>query len=286
MYQSYLDVPAGPERIAFIEMLEKQTLRQIVQAVQELSLYYKRLFDTTPIPFGVDRDAHFSRLSEHLVRRAVDRAEIRPLDDYYEGEFDVRRVRWFPTPVGTVAQDLLVDAKASTETTRTRLSANQFPMPAEVLLPDGRIIRSGRSIAAHTIIRPRVIPAFAGPRQLSRTNPIAAITTTIFIHLHYATRPQQLRSIFLIAAPHQYLRRRYNPSWRTNHLWGAGPGPDDARRTRLNFRRLRENPFSRWRLQHLAYPNPARMSHTDPLWVDRDAAGAEISVSFDFVPAY
>lgn len=34
VYQSYLDVPAGPARIEFIETLERQTLRQLTQAVQ------------------------------------------------------------------------------------------------------------------------------------------------------------------------------------------------------------------------------------------------------------
>jgi hypothetical protein len=283
VYQTYLDVPAGPRRIEFIENLERETLRQLTQSVQEMSLYFKRLFDTTPVPFGVDRDSHFSRLCEHLVRRAVDRADIEPLDDYYEGEFDTRRVRWYPTSLGTIAQDLRVDAKASTETTRTRLSAQQFPMSAEIELANGTIIRSQRRIAPHTIIRPRLIPSVAGP-QRARTAAIAAITTTVFIHLHYAT-PQQLRSIFLIAAPHQYLKSRYNPSARTNHLWSAGPGPDDARRTRLNFRRLRDNPFSRWRLQHLIYPNPSLMTYTDPVWVDRDRDGNITAIPFDFVAA-
>jgi hypothetical protein len=271
----------------FIEELERETLRQIVQAVQELSLYSKRLFDTTPIPAsGRDRDAHISQMGEHLVRRAIDRAEVARIDDFYEGEFDSRRVRWMPTNYGTIAQDLRVDAKASTETSRIRLSAYQFPMEAEVLKQGGTapadVVRLRRIIEPHTILRPRRIPAALGAG--ARTRPIAAITTAVFIHLHYKT-PQQLRSIFVVAAPHQSLRRRYNPSWRINHLWGVGPGPTDPRAVRLNLSRLRGNPFSPWRVQRLVYADPTAITFTEPVWVDRDAIGAVVAAPFDFVPA-
>lgn len=50
--QSYLELPPGNERIAFIEELERQTLRQVTQAIQELSLYFKRMFDTTAKPYA------------------------------------------------------------------------------------------------------------------------------------------------------------------------------------------------------------------------------------------
>jgi hypothetical protein len=282
MYQSYLDAPEGPRRIELVELLEKQTLRQITQAMQELSLYCKRLFDTTAVPYDVSKPAHISRMSEHLVRRAVGRAEIAPIDDYYEGEFDVRRVRWLPTVFGTIAQDLRVDAKASTETSRVRLSAQQFPMAAEVEREGvGGIIRLRRTTQPHTLILPRAIPRADGTS--ARTGPIAAITTAVFIHLYYKT-PQQLRSIFLVAAPHQSLRGRYNPSWQRNFLWSAGPGPTDPRAVRLNLARLRENPYSRWRVQRLSYAHPRSFTYTDPVWSDRDESGNEVAQPFQFVP--
>jgi hypothetical protein len=94
---------------------------------------------------------------------------------------------------------------------------------------------------------------------------VAAITTVVFVALYY--KPT-LRSIILVASPHAELQSRYNPDPATNHIWAAGPAPDDPRGTRINLKKLRANPFSSWRVQELVYPDPGRISFTTPRWVD------------------
>lgn len=275
--QSYLDVPPGPQRIALVEQVERQTLRQLTQSVQELSLYFKRLFDTTPVPYGVSKSAHTARLAEHLVRSAVDRANIAPIDDFYEGDFDVRRVRWCPTVFGTLAQDLRVDAKASTERSRIRPSASQFSMPATITEPQsGRVVQNRRTVNPHIVLRPRVV---GGPKRSERTQAIAAITTVIYVHLHY--KPL-LKSILLVASPHAYLRRRYNPSSAVNHIWSVGPEPNDPRAVRLNIGLLSANPYSPWRVQELRYSDPREISFADPLWIDGPPRAGH---PFAYIPA-
>jgi hypothetical protein len=282
MVQSYLDVPAGSARVDFIEQLERQTLRQLTQSIQELSWYFKEMFDTTPVPYGVSRTAHLARLTEHLVRRAVDRAAIQPLDDYYEGDFDSRRVRWCPTYLGTVAQDLRVDAKAESERSRVRPSASQFSLKAEIE------VTSPQTGLTRTVVQDRiVVPHIALPTQLGITGAppadgsesVAAITTVVFVALFY--KPS-LRSIILVASPHAELQGRYNPDSAANYIWAAGPAPDDPRVTRINLKKLRANPFSSWRVQELVYPDPTGITFTAPVWVDGPPLTSQ---PFAFMPA-
>jgi len=266
--QSYLELPPGPTRIDFIEGLERQTLRQLTQSIQELSMYFKDMFDTTPIPYGVSRTAHLARLTEHLVRRAVDRAAIQPLDDYYEGDFDSRRVRWCPTSWGTVAQDLRVDAKAESERSRIRPSASQFSMRAEIAVTSSqtgllRTVTQDRIVVPHILLSTQLGTTGGPPSDESEA--VAAITTVIFIALYYRST---LRSIVLVASPHADLQNRYNPDAATNHIWAAGPAPDDPRGTRINLKKLRANPFSAWRVQELVYADPDQITFTTPVWVD------------------
>jgi hypothetical protein len=276
--QSYLDVPAGDARFEFIEQLERQSLRQLTQGIQELSRYFKDLFDNTPIPYGVSRTAHLARLTEHLVRRAVDRASIQPLDDYYEGDFDSRRVRWCPTTIGAVAQDLRVDAKAESERSRLRPSASQYSMRAHIEVTNRagvtRTVRQDRIVPPH-ILLPTQIDTDHAPASTDR---VAAITTVLFVALFYKPK---LRSIILIASPHQELQERYNPSPGINHIWQAGPGVDDARATRINLKLLQANPYSPWRVQELVYPDQDQLSFTRPIWVDGPPRAEH---KFAFVP--
>jgi len=279
--QSYLDVPEGAEREDFIEQLERQTLRQLTQSIQELSYYFKNMFESTRVPYGVTRTAHLARLTEHLVRRAVDRASIQPLDDYYEGDFDSRRVRWCPTTAGTVAQDLRVDAKAESERSRVRPSASQFSLKAEIAVKNPktgatRMVVQERIVVPHTMLPTQVSTSDAPGAASSQ---VAAITTVIFVALFYNP---DLRSIVLVASPHAELQGRYNPDTVTNHIWAAGPAPGDQRRTRINLKRLRSNPYSSWRVQELVYPNPAEISFTKPVWID---GPPKTEAVFSFIPA-
>lgn len=280
-FQSYLDVPAGADRTDFIEQLERQSLRQLTQAIQELSRYFKDMFDNTPIPYGVSKTAHLARLTEHLVRRAVDRAAIQPLDDYYEGDFDSRRVRWCPTSVGTIAQDLRVDAKAESERSRLRPSASQYSMRAHIEVTNRqgvtRTVRQDRIVPPHIMLPTQT--STADTPVSSNPKPVAAITTVLFVALFYKPK---LRSIILIASPHQELQERYNPSPLINHIWQAGPGVDDARATRINLKLLLANPYSSWRVQELVYPDQDQLSFTKPVWAD---GPPRTEHSFAFVPA-
>lgn len=275
-------MPPGAARVDFIEQLERQTLRQLTQAIQDLSLYFKEMFETTPIPYGVSRTAHLARLTEHLVRRAVDRAAIQPLDDYYEGDVDSRRVRWCPTARGTVAQDLRVDAKAEGEQSRLRPSASQFSMRAEIAVINPqtglpRTVRQDRIVVPHILLPTQLGNPRPAPGDDSES--VAAITTIIFVALYY--KPT-LQSIILVASPHAELQDRYNPDAATNHLWGAGPAPDDPRGTRINLGKLRANPFSTWRVQELVYPDPDEITFSAPVWVDGPPRTDE---PFAFMPA-
>ena len=112
------------------ELLEKQTLRMIVQALQEYSREAKEIFDSTKAP----SDNEVIVLAEDLVQYALEVAECYPINKRYAGFIDYKRVRWMPTPFGLFPQVLLVDAKASTENNRETLQQSQREHPVKAAL--------------------------------------------------------------------------------------------------------------------------------------------------------
>src|SRR5437868_8546341 len=116
-----------------LENLEKQTLRTIVQAVQEYSREAKDIFESTPISGtnAEDNQSEIVVLAEDLVQYALEVAECYPINKRFAGFIDYKRVRWMATPYGLLPQVLLVDAKASTENNRDTLQQSQLPMDAE-----------------------------------------------------------------------------------------------------------------------------------------------------------
>jgi hypothetical protein len=255
-----------------IERIEKQTLRMIVQALQEYSREAREIFENTAAP----SDNEVIVLAEDLVQYALEVAECYPINKRFAGFIDYKRVRWMPTPFGLFPQALLVDAKASTENNRETLQQSQLPMDAE-FISNGQARRLAAGIPAHLEI------GSASGAQLY------AVTTSAFIHYYYqknlTDRPpfRKLRSIFAILIPHQLLKPQYNPA-PNRTFFGQGkhsPARGEVPRIRVYFSRLRA--MCPWRLQELRYGDDS--DYSIPVWRDTDpASGAEIALPFDFLP--
>lgn len=255
---------------AGIELIEKQTLRVIVQALQEYSKEAKDIFDNTPAPNANEVIV----IAEDLVQYALEVAEFCPINKRYAGFIDYKRVRWLPTSFGLFPQVLLVDAKASTENNRETLQQSQLSMDAD-FESNGKAVRLEAGIQSHmdiTTVTGAVIPA---------------ITTSIFIHFYYenlsaTVRPFRiLRSIFVLALPHQRLKPIYNPDAAVT-FFGQGkhsPARGEVPRIRVYFSRLRA--MCPWRLQQLTYVDGHE--YTLPIWRDVDAAGFETTQNFEYI---
>lgn len=254
-----------------LELLEKQTLRTIVQAVQQYSNEARMIFETTVAP----SEQEVIVMAEDLVQYALEVAECYPIDRRFAGFIDYKRVRWLSSPFGIFPQVLLVDAKASTESNRETLQASQLPMDAEFRSKDGTI---------------HAMPAGVPPHlELPTTNgqPLVALTTSVFIHFHYeravndAERERRLKDIFLLSLPHQLLKARYNPD-ADKTFYGQGkhsPARKEVPRIRVYFTRLRQ--MSPWRLQRLRYLDG--QPYTLPVWWDTDEYGEPIGEPFDYI---
>src|SRR5579862_298364 len=242
-----------------IELIEKQTLRMIVQALQEYSGEARGIFESTAAP----SDNEVIVLAEDLVQYALEVAECYPINKRFAGFIDYKRVRWMPTPYGLFPQVLLVDAKASTENNRETLQQSQLPMDAE-------FISNGQ---------PRRLPAGIPPHleiESATGGRLYGLTTTAFIHYYYEKLPpggpryRRLRSIFAIMIPHQLLKPQYNPT-PDRTFFGQGkhsPARGEVPRIRVYFARLRS--MCPWRLQELKFSEDAQFS--SPRWRDVDPA--------------
>lgn len=253
MHQDYREIT--PDQL---EDIERQTLRTIVQAIQEYSKESKEIFDNT----DATSDNEVIVLAEDLVQYALEVAESYPINKRYAGFIDYKRVRWCPTPFGLIPQVLLVDAKASTENNRETLQQSQLPMDAEFRDTNGVVHTLSSGVAPHLDI------------ETNAGGVISAVTTSIFIHYHYkklnrSSPPyRDLKSIYVLSIPHALLKTRYNPDPDTT-FFGQGkhsPSRNEAKRIRVYFSRLRS--MARWRLQQLSYV--AGSAYTIPLWFDDD----------------
>ncbi len=150
------------------EALEKQTLRTVVQAIQEYSKEAKDIFDNTRAP----RKSEIIVLAEDLVQYALEVAESYPINKRFAGFIDYKRVRWATTPFGLLPQAFLVDAKASTENNRDTLQQSQLPMDAE-FESEGKTVRLAAGVPPHLEI------------ASSSGKPLLAVTTSTFIHFYY-----------------------------------------------------------------------------------------------------
>lgn len=257
-----------------LELVEKQSLRTVVQALQQYSREAKDIFETTKAV----SDQEVIVLGEDLVQYALEVAEVFAIDKRFAGFIDYKRCRWLPTVYGTLPQVLLVDAKASTENNRETLQQSQLPMRAEWELSRGT--RRGQSasldpgVPAHHDIR-----AYSG-------NLLHAVTTTMFVHWHYSKTPQpgkerELLSIFAFCAPHASLKPRYNPTPYVT-IFGEGkhsPGRNEEPRVRVYYSKLRR--AMPWRLQELKYV--ANQNHALASWRDVDTNGIETNEPFEFI---
>lgn len=224
-----------------------------------------------------ERDNEVIVLAEDLVRSALEVAECYPINKRFAGFIDYKRVRWLPSPLGIFPQVLLVDAKASTENTRTTLQRSQLPMDAEFLHT-----LSNTVVSLTAGVPPHLLITMQGGLDLP------AITTSAFIHFHYSlnNNPEPpyrtLNAIYLMALPHQRLKPRYNPR-PAQSFFGEGKhssARQEAQRIRVYFDRLRQ--MCPWRLQTLTYP-PEPNSYTNPLWRDVEPNGTQKDVQFAFI---
>ncbi|MBA4064087.1 MAG: hypothetical protein C0501_10320 [Isosphaera sp.] len=255
-----------------LERLEKQTLRMVVQAVQEYSREAKDIFEHTPAP----SETEVIVLAEDIVQYALEVAECYPINKRFAGFIDYKRVRWMPTPEGLLPQALLVDAKASTEHNRITLQQSQLPMDAEFATKSGTVGRLTAGVPPHLPIR-----AHSGAD-------LVAVSTSAFILFHYsavagaAAPPYRTSSaIYLIQLPHQRLKPRYNPDPGVT-FFGQGkhsPARGEEPRIRVYLGRLRA--MCPWRLQVLRYGGPG--GYTVPTWRDAPPGQAAVDSPFEFI---
>lgn len=253
------------------EQIEKQTLRVIVQAVQEYSREARQIFENTPAP----RESEIIVLAEDLVQYALEVAECYPINKRFAGFIDYKRVRWLSSPFGIFPQVLLVDAKASTENNRETLQQSQLPMDAD-FVSNGMPVHLAAGVPPHLIVTTE-----------SGTS-LPAITTSAFIHFFYENLDREnapfrkLKSIFVLSLPHQRLKAKYNPNSATT-FFGQGkhsPKRNEEPRIRVYFTRLRK--MCAWRLQELRFADGS--DYTDAIWRDFDPTrGSETSERFNFI---
>jgi hypothetical protein len=252
-----------------LESIEKQTLRTLVQAIQEYSREARSIFEST---FAAS-ESEVIVLAEDLVQYALEVAECYPINKRFAGYIDYKRVRWLSTPFGLFPQVLLVDAKASTENNRDTLQQSQLPMDAE-FHSRGVEVRLSAGIPPHLEI------------ESTGGAPLVAVTTSAFVHFHYQNLKckeppyRSLKAIFTLLLPHQRLKPLYNPN--ANHtFFGQGkhsPARDEAQRIRVYYARLAA--ACPWRLQVLRYD--AGHAFATAEWRDgeRGTAGAVMPFSF------
>jgi hypothetical protein len=252
-----------------IELLEKQTLRTVVQALQQYSREAKHIFERTAAP----TEAEVIVLAEDLTEYALEVAEWYPIDTRFAGFIDYKRVRWAPTPFGLIPQVLLVDAKASTENNRDTLQQSQLCMDAD-FASKGTAVHMQAGFAPHLSI-----PGHAETE-------LVAVTTSVFVHFYYertayaADAYRRLLSIFALQIPHQRLKARYNPDSGTT-FFGQGkhsPARGEVPRVRVYFQRLRA--ICPWRLQELKYGDE---DYALPIWRDIAEDGSETEEPFLFI---
>ena len=238
------------------EAVEKQTLRTVVQAIQEYSREAKDIFENTKAPSKTE----IIVLAEDLVQYALEVAETYPINRRYAGFIDYKRIRWLPTPFGLLPQAFLVDAKASTENNRDTLQQSQLPMDADFM--------SGKKQYAMSAgVEPHIeLPA-------TMNGSLYAVTTSLFVHFYYRdiseTHPpyRELKSIYVLAIPHNRFKHIYNPDPNTT-FFGQGkhsPSRQEIPRIRVYFSRLMA--MQPWRLQQLEYKDEGG-GYTEPLWRD------------------
>ena len=224
------------------EAVEMQTLRMVVQALQEYSREAKKIFDNTKAPSKTEVIV----LAEDLVQYALEVAETYPINRRYAGFIDYKRIRWLPTPFGLLPQALLVDAKASTENNRETLQQSQLPMDAD-FMSDGTHHSMQAGVEAHI--------------ELTGANngDLRAVTSSLFVHFYYrelstTVAPfRELKSIYALAIPHGRFKHRYNPDPNTT-FFGQGknsPARQEVPRIRVYFTRLMA--MCPWRLQRLDF---------------------------------
>lgn len=263
MLQDYRDL-SGDE----LESVEKETLRTIVQALQQYSREAKQIFDTTEA-------ASFTEvivLAEDLTQYALEVAEIYPINKRFAGFIDYKRARWLPTPYGLIPQVLLVDAKASKENYRDTLQQSQLPMHAEFRLRGGGVALLDAGVPPHLEIE-------------AANGILTALTTELLVHFYYtdlnpsvAGRFRDLKAIFVLAIPHGSLKQKYNPDPDTT-FFGQGkhsPKRGEDPRIRIYFDKFKA--ACPWRLQELTYTGEEEYSL--PLWRDVDATGLETRTEF------
>jgi len=253
-----------------LELVEKQTLRVIVQALQEYSREARAIFENTP----AESETEVIVLTEDLVQYALEVAESYPINKRFAGFIDYKRVRWLSTPFGLLPQVLLVDAKASTENNRETLQQSQLPMDAD-FESKGALVHVPAGLPPHLAL------------QANGGSTLLAVTTSIFVHFYYNTLSahcppfRRLQSMYALSLPHQRLKHAYNPD-ATHTFFGQGkhsPARQEAQRIRVYFGRLRAS--SPWRLQELRYEGDNE--YTVPRWRDALATGEEVITEFFFL---
>jgi len=256
-----------------IEDIEKQTLRTIVQALQDYSREAKEIFENT----FADTGDEITNLGEDVVQYALEVAELFPINKRLAGSIDYKRVRWMPSPYGLIPQALLVDAKAAKECNRTTLQQSQLPFDA-----DFKVHNRPDSMTAGI---PHLSIRMASGRE------ITALSTSIFVHMYYEDNDTQtapfrrLKSIIVLAVPHYRLKAKYNPDSETSYF-GKGKestARQEARRIRIYFDRFRK--ACPWRYQELKYQiNEEASCFTEPIWIDSDPTdGSPRDYPFEFV---
>lgn len=261
-----------------LELLEKQTLRTIVQALQQISAEAKDIFETT----RARSDSEVIVLGEDLTRSALQAAECFPIRYRFRGFIDYKQTRWVSSPFGLIPQVLLVDAKAATENNRETLQQSQLPMRAEFPCKNGEVGTLEPGVPPHV-----EIPSGQGTLVL-------AVTSSFFVHFYYEKLKEKtfddkppfrhLKAIYILAVPHATLKDRYNPD-ADRTFFGQGkhsPARGEEPRIRIYFSRFKA--MCPWRLQELVYEQGAGIIGPSlAVWRDVDDSGKEVQTPFEWL---
>jgi hypothetical protein len=216
-----------------IEMIEKLSLRWVMQAVLDFDFEAYDIFFNSP--------DNIKDIAEDVTREILDRLPGFNISQRIFGTVDYKKARYIILPNQIVRQALFVDSKAEKEERSATLQLSQTSMAI-------RQVRSGKKIEIKGTLPPVYIH-----------NGIEYLTTTLFLHYFYQdmlyndVQRHILKHVTLFCVPNGKLQERYNPN-EIDSFWLAGrnaPSRGEEFRVRVSFSKLKEK--ARWRVQRIYY---------------------------------
>lgn len=213
-----------------IEMIEKQTLRWVTQAILDYAPDVYLEFSGSPD----DADG----VAEDVTQESMNRLPGFTLDRRrLYGTVDYRKARYVIFPDLITKQALFLDSKAEKSASSGRIQINQSSIRVVFTRPDGTVVD---------------VPGGLGT-EITLADGSEYLTTTVFAHYHYREPPRTVKQIKIAALPNGRLEGRYIVS-AADHIWNVGPDSPqrgEAQRARINFAKLKSK--ASWRVQTIVF---------------------------------